>query len=95
MSDQIRKETPQIYDSNYKTEDLRSLAQRMHLLQHVPNDRRWASDTRFLSLGFLKDQVYENRPEAIAELKVAITQKIRAFNKEECVRVIDNFARRL
>ena len=30
-----------------------------------------------------------------AELKVAITQKIRAIRKEECVRVIDNFARRI
>ena len=39
-------------------------------------------------------QVYENRPQSIAELKVAITQKIRAVRKEECIRVIDNFARR-
>ena len=39
--------------------------------------------------------MYENRPQSIAELKVAITQKIRAIRKEECVRLIDNFARRL
>ena len=39
--------------------------------------------------------MYENRPQSIAELKVAITQKIRGTRKEECVRVIDNFARRL
>ena len=39
--------------------------------------------------------MYENRPQSIAELKVAITQKIRAIRKEECVRVIDSFARRL
>ena len=45
--------------------------------------------------GFLKDHMYENRPQSIAELKVAITQKIRAIRKEECVRVIDSFARRL
>ena len=44
---------------------------------------------------FLKDHVYENCPQSIAELKVAITQKIRAIRQEECVRVIDNFARRL
>ena len=36
---------------------------------------------------FLKDHVYENRPQFMAELKVAITQKIRAIGKEECVRV--------
>ena len=34
--------------------------------------------------GFLNDHVYENRPQSIAELKVAITQKIRAIRKEEC-----------
>ena len=40
--------------------------------------------------------MYENRPQSIAELKVATTQKIRAIRKEVgCVRVIDNFARRL
>ena len=44
---------------------------------------------------FLKDHVYENRPQSIAELKVAITQKIHAIRKEECVRVIDNFAHQL
>ena len=31
--------------------------------------------------------MYENRPQSIAELKVGITQKIRAIGKEECVRV--------
>ena len=48
----------------------------------------------FYLWGFLKDHVYENRPQSIAELKVAFTQKIRALRKEECVRVTDNFARR-
>ena len=47
-----------------------------------------------LSRGGLKDHVHENGPQSVAELKVAITQKIRAVMKEECVRVIDNFARR-
>ena len=41
---------------------------------------------------FLKDHVYENCPQSIAELKVAITQKIRAIRQEECVRVTDNFS---
>jgi hypothetical protein len=37
--------------------------------------------------------VYENNPQTIGELKAAI--KIREIPKEECVRVIDNFARRM
>jgi hypothetical protein len=40
-------------------------------------------------------QVYENNPQTIGELKTAITAKIREIPKEECVRVIDNFARRM
>ena len=50
---------------------------------------------RFLSVGYLKDNVYENNPQTIGELKAAITGKIRQIPEEECVRVIDNFARRL
>ena len=46
----------------------------------------------FYLWGFLKDHLYENHPQSIAELKVAIIQKICAIRKEECVRVIDNFA---
>ena len=46
----------------------------------------------FYLWGFLKDHVYENRPQSIAELKVAITQKMRAIRKEQFVRVTDNFA---
>ena len=49
----------------------------------------------FYLWGFLKDHEYGNRPQSIAELKVAITLKIRANRKEGCVRVTDNFARRL
>ena len=49
----------------------------------------------FYLLGYLKDNVYENNPQTIGELKAAITGKIRQIPKEECVRVIDNFARRL
>ena len=41
------------------------------------------------------DNVYENNPQTIGELKAAITAKIKEIPKEECVRVIDNFARRM
>ena len=44
---------------------------------------------------FLKDHMYENLLQSIAELKVAITQKICAIRKEECDRVIDNFTHQL
>ena len=44
--------------------------------------------------GFLKNHVYQNNPKTIAVLKVAITQQIHGIIREECVRVIDNFARR-
>ena len=47
----------------------------------------------FYLWGYLKVNVYENNPETICELKAAITAKIREIPKEECVRVIDNFAR--
>jgi hypothetical protein len=43
----------------------------------------------------LKDNVYENNPQTIGELKAAITAKIREIPKEKCVRVIDNFVRRM
>ena len=47
----------------------------------------------FYLWGFLKDYVYQGNPQTIKELKTAITAKIRAIPKEECVKVIDNFAR--
>jgi len=43
---------------------------------------------------YLKDNVYKDNPKTIPELKSAISAKIRAISREECVRVIDNFARR-
>ena len=49
----------------------------------------------FYQWGFLKDKVYENNTQPIAELKTAFNQKIRAIPKNECVRVSDNFARRI
>jgi hypothetical protein len=49
----------------------------------------------FYLWGYLKDNVYENNPQTIGELKAAITAKIREIPKDECVRVIDNFARHI
>ncbi len=49
----------------------------------------------FYLWGYLKDHVYENNPQTIGDLKTAIAARIRAIPTEECVRVIDNFARRL
>ena len=45
--------------------------------------------------GHLKNLVYENNPQTIGDLKTAFTARIRAIPIEECVRVIDNFVRRL
>jgi len=44
--------------------------------------------------GYLKDRVYGNNPQNILDLKAAITVAIRAIPREECGRVIENFARR-
>ena len=49
----------------------------------------------FYLWGFLKDNVYRNNPQTIPELKEAITQKINAMPKEGCIRVINNFDRRI
>jgi len=47
----------------------------------------------FYLWGYLKDRVYGNNPQTIPGLKTAITAAIRAIPKEECGRVIENFAR--
>ena len=49
----------------------------------------------FYLWGILKDHVYQINPQTISELKEAITQQICGIAREKCVRVIDNFARRL
>jgi len=46
-------------------------------------------------VGFLKDNVYQNNPQTIAELKAVITANTSEIPKEKYVRVIDNFARRM
>jgi len=45
--------------------------------------------------GYLKDSVYGNNPQTIPDLKAAITAAIRAIPREECERVIENFARQI
>ena len=45
--------------------------------------------------GYCKDNVYENKPATIADLKTNITRHIRAIQKEMCRRVVENFKRRL
>ena len=42
-----------------------------------------------------QDPLYQGNPQTIEELKTAITAKIRAIPKEECVKVIDNLVRRV
>ena len=49
----------------------------------------------FYLWGYLKDWVYANNPQSIPDLKAAITTAIRAIPREECGRVIENFARRI
>ena len=45
--------------------------------------------------GYLKDRVYDNNPQTIPDLKAAITAAVTAIPREECGRVIENFARRI
>ena len=47
----------------------------------------------FYMWGYLKDRVYGNNPQTIHDLKAAITTAITAIPREECGRVIENFAR--
>ena len=49
----------------------------------------------FYMWGYLKDRVYGNNPQTIPDLKAAITAAIRAIPREECGKVIENFARRI
>ena len=49
----------------------------------------------FFLWGYLKDRVYQNRPETIEDLKQAIASEAHAIPRDMCKRVIDNFARRV
>jgi len=44
---------------------------------------------------YLKDRVYGNNSQTIPDLKAEITAAIRAIPREECGRLIENFARRI
>ena len=48
----------------------------------------------FYLWGYLKDRVYANRPLELDDLKNAIERETAAIPIDQCVRVIDNFARR-
>jgi len=49
----------------------------------------------FYMWGYLKGKVYGNNHQTIPDLNAAITAAIRAILREECGRVIENFARRI
>ena len=46
----------------------------------------------FYLWGYFKDNVYENNPQTIPELKRAITVRIRRISVEECIRVIEMYS---
>ena len=69
------------YDNNLKNWRSKvSSGQRIHLLQHMFQMTAFVPQTH-LKPTFLKDHVCENGPQSTSELKVAITQKIRAIRK--------------
>ncbi len=45
--------------------------------------------------GFLKDRIYKNAPETLAELKLAIETEIQAIESDMLERVFSNFEERL
>ena len=58
-------------------------------------DQQTLNPPDFYLWGLLKDHVYQSNSHTTAELQVAITQQIHGITRQECARVIDNFARRL
>jgi len=84
-------------------ESLASLQQRFpdRLLISRSCDPQWSPHSPDLNLpdfylwGYLKDRVYGNNPQTVPDLKAAITAAIRAIPREECGRVIENFALRI
>ena len=78
------------------------------LQQRIPDrlisrrcDQQWSphspdlNPSDFYQWEYLKDRVCGNNPQTNPDLKEAITAAIRAVPKEECGRVIENFARRI
>ena len=62
--------------------------------QWSPHSPDW-NTLDFYLWGCLKNRVYGNYTQSIPDLKTAITSAIRAIPREECGRVIENFARRI
>jgi len=62
--------------------------------QCSPHSTDW-NPPDFHLRGYLKDRVYGNNTQTIPDLKAAITAVMRAIPREECGRVIENFARRI
>ena len=64
-------------------------------------DSRWSpyspelNQLDFYLWGYLKDQVYAHNLQSIPDLKAEITVRIKAIPREECAKVIENFARRI
>ena len=69
------------------------LISRRHDTEWLPHSLD-LSPPDFYLLGLLKDIVYQNNSKTIAELKLAITLNVCEI-REECVRAIDDFTRRL
>ena len=59
------------------------------LAPHLPD---W-KPLEFHLRGYLKDNKHQNNPQAIGELKAAITAKINEIPKNNNVCIIDNFTR--
>jgi len=56
----------------------------------------WTWNTlNFYLWGYLKDNMYQYNPQTTGELMAAITAKISEILREECVQVIENFARHM
>ena len=62
------------------------------VFQNSHQIHQYLNPPNFYLCVFLKDRVYQNNPQRIAELKDAVTQKIRGLAKKTFFRVIGNFA---
>ena len=64
-------------------------------------DRIWPphspdlSSTDFFLWGYLKDKVYNPKPDTLKKLEVAICIEMRKITSEICMNVIENFKRDL
>ena len=64
-------------------------------------DNPWAAHSPDLSpldfflWGFVKNQIYQNSPETLVELKAEIKRVIGMINRDMCKKPIDNFVKRI